>query len=407
MSTAAKTIRAKQWIVAGAILAGVLAIAGIGSLMITPPTDTGPVAPPPKLTTLQPGVGSKNAEEWRVNAATDIERMRKQLEQLTQDQERDRRERELRAQEQAKRELEGKNLAPPEPPAGMPAPGPFRTGGTLPNTPEPPLPPGAERPAKSPIATIELEPTSTGGGGADKGLLVQGTQALGESMVGKPATPATAAASAPTTTQTYIPAGSYMKALLLNGMDAPTGGQAQSNPAPALLKIIDNGKLPNFFRTQLKDCVVTANGYGELSSERALIRTDRLSCVTPAGGAVDIAIRGYIAGEDGKAGLRGKVISKTGEALGNAIWAAGLSALGAGISGAATSNTQTQLGTTVTSVDNPATKAFGDGTKAAFDRLAQYYINLADKLFPVVEIDGGRVVEIVITNGFTLTIATN
>ena len=34
------------------------------------------------------------------------------------------------------------------------------------------------------------------------------------------------------------------------------------------------------------------------------------------------------------------------------------------------------------------------------DRLSQYYIDLAEKLFPVIEIDAGRTVEVIFTKGF-------
>ena len=36
------------------------------------------------------------------------------------------------------------------------------------------------------------------------------------------------------------------------------------------------------------------------------------------------------------------------------------------------------------------------------DRLAQYYITLAEKVFPVIEIDAGRTVDIVLTQGIAL-----
>jgi conjugal transfer pilus assembly protein TraB len=38
----------------------------------------------------------------------------------------------------------------------------------------------------------------------------------------------------------------------------------------------------------------------------------------------------------------------------------------------------------------------------AMDRLAQYYISLAEKLYPVVEVDAGRLVDVVITKGAML-----
>jgi conjugal transfer pilus assembly protein TraB len=39
------------------------------------------------------------------------------------------------------------------------------------------------------------------------------------------------------------------------------------------------------------------------------------------------------------------------------------------------------------------------GVGRAMDRLAQYYISLAEKTFPVIEVDAGRSVDVVLTEG--------
>ena len=44
----------------------------------------------------------------------------------------------------------------------------------------------------------------------------------------------------------------------------------------------------------------------------------------------------------------------------------------------------------------------GIGMGRALDRLAQYYISLAEKVFPVIEVDAGRSVDVVITQGVAL-----
>jgi len=44
----------------------------------------------------------------------------------------------------------------------------------------------------------------------------------------------------------------------------------------------------------------------------------------------------------------------------------------------------------------------GIGVGKALDRLSQYYIGLAEKLFPIIEVDAGRTVEVVFTKGFSL-----
>ena len=66
--------------------------------------------------------------------------------------------------------------------------------------------------------------------------------------------------------------GSFARARLLNGVEAPTGGQANGNPVPMLLEIKDPAFLPNRYRSDIKRCMVTANATGDLSSERVLVR---------------------------------------------------------------------------------------------------------------------------------------
>ena len=38
------------------------------------------------------------------------------------------------------------------------------------------------------------------------------------------------------------------------------------------------------------------------------------------------------------------------------------------------------------------------------DRLAQYYISLAEKTFPVIEVDAGRTVDVVLTQGVVIDV---
>jgi conjugal transfer pilus assembly protein TraB len=201
----------------------------------------------------------------------------------------------------------------------------------------------------------------------------------------------------------YLPAGTFMRVQMLSGMEAPTGGQAQSNPTPALFRVLDNAQLPNSFRSRIKACAITANGFGDISSERAYIRTDRLSCVDEDGGVLDVAIKGYVAGEDGKAGMHGHLVTKQGQALANAFMVGLGSGLGSAFKQAATTTSTSALGTTATVTPGKELEAgLGAGLGTAMDRLAKYYIDLANKLFPVVEVDAGRVVDIVLTKGVSI-----
>ena len=121
------------------------------------------------------------------------------------------------------------------------------------------------------------------------------------------------------------------------------------------------------------------------------------------GKAVDVPVKGYVVGEDGKAGMRGRLVSKQGQVLANAL----VSGIGAGIGQAfqqsATTISTNPLGS-VGTVD-PAKQfqaGIGTGVGKALDRLSQYYITLAEKMFPIIEVDAGRTVDVVFTKGFSL-----
>lgn len=203
--------------------------------------------------------------------------------------------------------------------------------------------------------------------------------------------------------RSYVPSGSFFRAALLGGLDAPTGGQAQSNPHPILMRAQDNAFLPNRYRFKVKECFALGASYGDISAERAYIRLESLSCVRHDGKAIDVPVKGYVVGEDGKAGMRGRLVSKQGQVLANAL----LAGIGAGIGQAfqqsATTVSTNPLGSVGTVDPGKQLQAgVGVGVGKALDRLSQYYITLAEKMFPIIEVDAGRTVDVVFTKGFSL-----
>ena len=206
--------------------------------------------------------------------------------------------------------------------------------------------------------------------------------------------------------KTYIPSGSFMRVALMGGLDAPTGGQAQNNPWPILLRVQDNAFLPNRYRARVKECFMLGSGYGDISSERAYLRLESLSCVLNNGELVDATIKGYVVGEDGKAGLRGRLVSKQGQVLANALMTGIIAGIGQGFQQSATSYSTSALGSVGTVEPGKQIQAgIGTGVGKALDRLSQYYITLAEKMFPIIEVDAGRVVDVVLTKGVALGMA--
>ena len=203
----------------------------------------------------------------------------------------------------------------------------------------------------------------------------------------------------PDSVATFLPV-SVTRGTLLGGLDAPTGGQSQSNPHPVLIRLSDSSVLPNRFRAEYRECFVIAAGYGDISSERAYMRTESLSCVRDDGSTLEVRIQGSVYGEDGKVGMRGRLVTKQGQMLANALLAGVASGIGQGLATASTTTSTSALGTINSVSGNEAYRAgVGTGVGHALDRLAQYYIKLAEQTFPVIEIDAGREIDVVITKG--------
>ncbi len=200
----------------------------------------------------------------------------------------------------------------------------------------------------------------------------------------------------------YLPAGSFVKAALLSGLDAPTGGQAQSNPQPVLLRLIDDGTLPNQFSSRIRSCHLTAAGYGDISSERAYLRLERMSCVLRDGKVVDSPIKGFVSGEDGKAGMRGNLVSKQGQMIAKALVSGVAGGIGSGISEAYSSISTSATTGTVTTVDPGKIGQYGvaNGFGNTLEKVADWYLQRANETYPIIEVASGRSVDIVLTEGF-------
>jgi len=202
-----------------------------------------------------------------------------------------------------------------------------------------------------------------------------------------------------------IPPGAFATAALLSGLDAPTGGRADTNPHPVLLELLDTASLPNRYRSRVKECRIVAAGFGRISDERAYLRLERLSCVLRGGEILDVPIKGYVSGEDGKNGMRGHLISKQGALLARALLAGTAGGIGEALS-QSYSNVLTSPTGAVTTIDPNKTLEFGvaSGFGTALEKISDWYLKRADETYPIIEIDAGRVVEIVLTEGVELEV---
>ena len=200
-----------------------------------------------------------------------------------------------------------------------------------------------------------------------------------------------------------IPAGSFGQAVLLSGLDAPTGGLAERNPHPVLLELIDNGNLPNRYRHRVKQCRVIGSGTGNISDERAYIRLERLTCVLKNGDIISEVATGTITGEDGKNGLRGNLVTKQGQLIANAFWAGSLSNIGGAIAQSYTAVATSPAGTVSTLDPNKVLESgVASGVGGTMEKIADWYFKRAEETYPIIEISAGRIVNLFLTEDLAL-----
>ena len=209
--------------------------------------------------------------------------------------------------------------------------------------------------------------------------------------------------------QIYLPP-SFMAATLLSGAAAPTTNAAKGNPLPLLFRVKDLAVLPNKVKANLKGCFVIGSAVGNLADERVHIRLNTLSCVAKNGDAViDQTIKGFVVDEDGKVGLKGRVVAKMGIHIARTALAGFIGGMGDALSTSMKTSTLSALGQPQSELKNTdmesiAKVGLGDGISSATDELQKFYLQLAEQTLPVIEIGSTKNVTIVVSEGIGLDI---
>lgn len=206
-----------------------------------------------------------------------------------------------------------------------------------------------------------------------------------------------------------VPAGSIISGPMITGLDAPTGQTAKDSPFPALIRVKRDAILPNDYALDIRDCFILAGGYGDLASSRVMLRAEKLSCITEEGGVLESQLDAYAVGEDGKVGMRGRLVQRLGGALAASAFAGFASGFAQALAPQRVPVISNSAQVDPFQTINPSRAlagGFGQGTSTALERLADYYMNLVEQSFPVIEVDALRNVEFVLTSGVSLPLPT-
>ena len=202
----------------------------------------------------------------------------------------------------------------------------------------------------------------------------------------------------------WVPTNAYAPATFLVTVDMPAGSEDESDPLPVLLRITGPAKsvledgAP--LETDLTGCQVNGAATPDLSSERVLIRLQKMTCLRASGEVVETAVEGYVA-QFGKVGVRGRVIRREGAFIKQALLASFVGgfgdALGANIQRSYTPFTGTEDQSL--SPEEIFRGGVGGGISSASDRIADFLIEQAEDYDSVIELPAGVAVELVFVSG--------
>lgn len=190
-----------------------------------------------------------------------------------------------------------------------------------------------------------------------------------------------------------VPAGSYLKAKLLTGVEA-----SESRPVPVLLQADFFFVGPNKSKIDLSGCFIIAKSQGNLSIERVEMQANKISCVSKSGRMFERELNGFMAdGKDSSFGITGLVNSKQDRVASVAFLSSIVQGIGSAIQQAQTNTQANALGgaSTIVTGDQAKYMAAG-GVSNAASLVTNWYLQHAQNLLPTINIGSGQDVWIVL-----------
>ena len=196
----------------------------------------------------------------------------------------------------------------------------------------------------------------------------------------------------------YLPLGSFVKCTLLTGVYAPAN---ENNPLPVLISVDEAFYGPNNTRIPLKGAFAIGKAIGDVVSKRAIIQIVSFSAVLPNGRAFEHeANLGYLADQDGRLGISGKLVYNTGKQLGLNFLSGFLAGGAEALSQAETSTVTGAYGQTSRNVTgNTGRYAMFSGLANSAQGMSSYYQKQLEAMIPAVKIEAGKKAVLVVQKG--------
>jgi len=205
------------------------------------------------------------------------------------------------------------------------------------------------------------------------------------------------------------------QAYMITGAYAPAFQEGDSEPLPVLFEAEGDIIQANDHISSVEKCWLLGSAKGNMNSQTANIKLVSISCILDEGNyRIEGALSGWVIGENGIPGIHGELLHKNGAWLARTFVSGFLETFATALSGPqatpinlGTTDTNTDTTSTGTSISNNALSAGAQGVSTVFNKLGEYYLKMAEQIFPIIEVKGGRTVNILLIGGEDLTITEN
>ena len=197
------------------------------------------------------------------------------------------------------------------------------------------------------------------------------------------------------------------QAYMITGAYAPAFSAGETDPLPVLLQAEGNILIANDDTETIDKCMLIGSARGNMNSQTVDIRLTSISCSLNGGTKkIEGSISGWVIGENGIPGVQGVLLHKNGAWLARTFTAGFLNTFAKAFSGVASKPTPVPLTSSNfgSAVGDNSKQALGGGLSTVFGKLGEYYLKMAKQIFPVIEVKGGRTVDILLKGGEDLKV---
>ena len=198
-------------------------------------------------------------------------------------------------------------------------------------------------------------------------------------------------------------------ATLLTGINAATfGGGSSRNPFPVLFSVDGDTFIANNEYETIEDCLIAGSATGNINTSRADVLLTEISCsgYNKAGKRVKIekSLKGWAIGEDGTAGLSGRLLDSSGKVITKMIAIELIKSMSDMM--VATAQPQgTAIGTATNplaqqqSAGNRAQSTMGSGVSKGLDYVYEHYSEILSGMYPVISVRAGKKITLHLKGG--------